>query len=109
MMDKSIKISFDIILHAGNAKSLCMKANVESRKYHFDEAEKLIEEAIQEMTLAHKIQTELIQNECDGNGINISLILIHAQDHINNAMQTKENSMEFLTIYKKLQQLEGDL
>ena len=59
-----------------------------------------------ELTIAHQIQTELIQNECNGEGVSLNLILIHAQDHINNAMLAKENSLEFMELYKKIQILE---
>ena len=105
-MNQHVQISINIILHAGNAKSLCMKANMESRNYNFEQAKKYMEEAMNELTIAHQIQTELIQNECNGEGVSLNLILIHAQDHINNAMLAKENSLEFMELYKKIQILE---
>ncbi|MDU4935752.1 MAG: PTS lactose/cellobiose transporter subunit IIA [Peptostreptococcaceae bacterium] len=38
------------------------------------------------MQKAHRYQTELIQNEAQGNKTEMSVILVHAQDHIMNAM-----------------------
>ena len=72
-MNQNIQISFNIILHAGNAKSLCMKANIESRNYNFEQAKKYMEEAMNELTIA---------------------------------MLAKENSLEFMELYKKIQILE---
>ncbi|MNW57331.1 Lichenan-specific phosphotransferase enzyme IIA component [compost metagenome] len=35
---------------------------------------------------AHKIQTSLLQQEASGNKYEVSVLLIHAQDHLMNAI-----------------------
>ncbi|MCF0239466.1 MAG: DNA polymerase II large subunit, partial [Streptococcus gallolyticus] len=39
---------------------------------------------------AHKIQTELLQGEMQGNPCEFSLLLVHSQDHLMNAMLAKD-------------------
>ncbi|WP_256633609.1 PTS lactose/cellobiose transporter subunit IIA [Clostridioides difficile] len=55
------------------------------------------------MHKAHKFQTELIQNEANGNKTEISVILIHAQDHLMTAMNFQQLAEEFIDVYERLE------
>ncbi|ETJ35662.1 Lichenan-specific phosphotransferase enzyme iia component, partial [human gut metagenome] len=54
-----------------------------------EEARKLIEKADKELAESHKVQTSLIQNEAAGKKTEVSLLLVHAQDHLMTSMPCK--------------------
>jgi PTS system cellobiose-specific IIA component len=80
------KIIMDIIVNGGNARSKALMAVRNASEGDHDRAEQLMKEAREAMGLAHKVQTGLIQAETRGEKTDISLLLIHAQDHLMNAM-----------------------
>lgn len=98
---------FQLILHAGNAKSKAMMAIEEARKYQFEEAETYLIEAKQDLKLAHNTQTNLIQGEAKGEQVAFSILIVHAQDHLTTAMNVIDQAEEFLHIYRILNKLEG--
>jgi cellobiose PTS system EIIA component len=97
------QISFQIILHSGNARSSAMEALMHAKKGEFDVAEDKLAEAKQELNEAHHHQTSLIQAEARGEAHNINVLLIHAQDHLMNAIVVKDLAIEFLELYKRLE------
>lgn len=95
-------IIMNIILHSGNARSISMEAIREAKQGNFETAEKYIEEATQALGEAHKSQTALIQGEARGEKSEISILLIHAQDHLMTAMTLKDLANEMVDMYKKI-------
>lgn len=100
--EKLIEISFQLILHSGNARSLAMEALYEAKAGDFTKSEEKLREADEEFVKAHHFQTELIQGEAGGNKYDIPIILVHAQDHLMTAMTVKDMAREFIDLYKKL-------
>ena len=96
------EISFQIILYGGNARSLAMEAMEQAKEGAFDEAEQKILEANEEMSKAHRFQTDLIQGEARGEKTEIRLLLIHAQDHLMNAMTVIDLAKEIIALHKKI-------
>lgn len=75
-----ILVSMDIILHAGDAREQVMKAFENCENNLFEEARKNLAIARDEITIAHKAQTEIIQAEMSGTKHEFCLLFIHAQD-----------------------------
>lgn len=96
------EIIMGIIMHGGNARSLSMRAMSASKKSNFEEADKLVEEATEELGKAHRIQTDLIQAETRGERTGVSLLMVHAQDHLMNAMTVKDLALEIISLNKKI-------
>lgn len=101
-------LSFTIILHAGNARSDAMEAIGLAKEYKFTEARSKIENADKEFAEAHHVQTKLLQDEANGKKNEITVILIHAQDHLMTAMTVKDLANEMIDMYEKMQTLEGE-
>lgn len=99
-------LSFSIILHAGNARSSSMEAIALAKNYEFEEARRKIEEANEEFTLAHHEQTKLLTAEANGEVNTVTVILIHAQDHLMTAMTVKELANEMIDMYEKMKTIE---
>ncbi|HOE58002.1 MAG TPA: PTS lactose/cellobiose transporter subunit IIA [Bacillota bacterium] len=90
-----------IISQSGDARSSCMEAIRYAKMNDYEKAEKCMEEAEQKLELAHKEQTKLIQAEAGGERIELSLLLIHAQDHLMNAGVVMDMAREFIDLYRK--------
>ncbi|SKC37422.1 PTS lactose/cellobiose transporter subunit IIA [Maledivibacter halophilus] len=97
-MDVEMTI-FTIITHSGDARSSSMEAITHAKEGEFEQAQRCIEEAENKLSMAHKEQTKLIQAEAQGEKHDISLLLIHAQDHLMNAMTIKDMANEFVELY----------
>jgi cellobiose PTS system EIIA component len=100
-------LSFTIILHAGNARSFAMEAIGLAKQYQFENARNKIAEADKEFAEAHHVQTKLLQNEANGIKTDVSVILIHAQDHLMTAMTVKDLANEMIDMYEKMAQMEA--
>ncbi|MCM3740956.1 PTS lactose/cellobiose transporter subunit IIA [Oceanobacillus luteolus] len=96
------EISFQIILHGGNARSLAMEAIQHAKAGQFDIANQKIKEANEELEKAHRSQTDLIQGEARGEKVEIRLLLIHAQDHLMNAMTVTDLAEEMIELHHKM-------
>ncbi|MBC6973901.1 MULTISPECIES: PTS lactose/cellobiose transporter subunit IIA [unclassified Bacillus (in: firmicutes)] len=101
-MDTLETQAFHLILHGGNARSCAMEAIDYAKRGEFQEAEAKLQEALQELQEAHRLQTELIQKEAGGDKTEITLLMVHAQDHLMNAITVKELASEFVALYKKM-------
>ncbi|MCI8401376.1 MAG: PTS lactose/cellobiose transporter subunit IIA [Lachnospiraceae bacterium] len=105
-MEESYEISFQLILHAGDAKSSAMEAILFSNEGDFDKAEESLKKAADELKEAHTIQTKLIQDEAGGNGAQLNILLVHAQDHLCMAMMTIDFAKQMLNMNKRIRELE---
>ena len=96
-MDKE-QIVFTIILHAGNARSYCFEALALARGGKHTEASARLDQAAQELKKAHSMQFDLLQAEANGEKQEMSLLLIHAQDHLMNASLAKDLIKELISM-----------
>ena len=73
--------SMQIILHAGNGRDFVNQAlSSLAEKRDCKEYNELMKKAHEEITMAHKAQTEIIQSTVLEEKQNITLLFIHAQD-----------------------------
>ncbi len=97
---------FTIISGSGTAKSMIFKAIRESRKGQFEQATKLLQSADDELKKAHSVQTELLQRESAGNmECNISLLMVHAQDHLMTSTLARDLADEMIELRRELHQI----
>lgn len=103
------QLAFTIILHAGNARSSAMEAISFAKCFEFEEAQIKLVESKEELTLAHQEQTTLLQQDAAGEATVLSIILIHAQDHLMSAITVKDLANEMIDMYEKIQRLEKSI
>ena len=108
MDDEKYTAAFDLIMNAGNAKSSAMMAIEAARNFEFEEAEKYLKEAAENMHKAHQAQFDMIQEEANGNPVDVNVVLVHAQDHLTMAIMAKDNAEEFIQLYKIIKELKED-
>jgi cellobiose PTS system EIIA component len=101
------QLTMQLIMHGGTARSKAMEAIINAKGNRIPAAYALLEEAKQALSEAHGAQTELIQREADGETIVASLLLMHAQDHLMNAITIKDMAAEFVDLYALVNKREG--
>lgn len=95
-------VEFSIISYAGNARALADEAVTFAKSGNFESAQKNIEEAQASLTQAHQAQTDLIFKAINGENVNISIFLIHAQDHLTMATLAIDTANKFIDLYKEI-------
>lgn len=95
-------IIFQIITFSGEAKSCSLEAVQIAKKSDIKGAKEKLELANQKLKEAHKFQTQLIQREAGGEDMKVSLLLVHAQDHLMNAIMLKDICCEFIELYDSI-------
>lgn len=80
--DEKYEVAFEIIACAGDAKSLALMAIEEARNGNFEQAEKNLAEAREQMAKAHDVQNDMLQSEAQGKSVELNIVLIHAEDHL---------------------------
>lgn len=101
-MENLEEIIFQIILHGGNGKSSAMEAIAAAKQGNFAMAHEKLKEAGDALNEAHHIQTSLIQKQIRGEKTEVSLLMVHAQDHLMNAITLKDLSAEFVELYETI-------
>lgn len=96
------QMAFQIILAAGNGKTLAYEAIQLMKKNEFEAAEQKLEESNDAFVEAHNAQTELLQAYAGGEEIIMEIIMVHAQDHLMTGMSYRDLAIELLDVYKKL-------
>ncbi|GLW38908.1 PTS lactose/cellobiose transporter subunit IIA [Pectobacterium actinidiae] len=95
----------ELIIYAGEARSSSMEALSAARKYDWDKAEELLNTASVAARKAHQIQTALIGADEGSGKIPVNLILVHAQDHLMNAMLCRELVEELIQLHREISAL----
>lgn len=93
-------VSFQIISSVGAARSMYIEAIGEAKKGHFEEADRLIEEGAQIFLEGHKAHSSLIQKEASGEHVNVTLLLMHAEDQLMTTDSFKIVAQEFVDVYR---------
>lgn len=98
-----------IITSGGDARSNSIKAIRHARAGKLDQANQLIDQAKERLNEAHNVQTKLIQAEVRGESVETSLLMVHAQDHLMNAITVKELAVELIEEIKERVSLQNQL
>ena len=91
-----------LIMHGGDAKSSAMEAIYAAKSGEFDDAEEKLSNADEALERAHKSQTDLLTKEARGDSVELSLLMVHGQDHLMNAITFKDLATEVIDVYKKI-------
>lgn len=99
-------ICFQIISHAGTAKSNYIEAMAKAKDGDFKKASELINEGIEEYRLAHKAHSSLITEEASGNKVEVGLLLMHAEDQLITTEVIKIVAEENIQLLKEISEID---
>lgn len=91
-----------LIVHSGNTRSECMEAIQLAKKGQIQEAKEKIQLANDALIEAHRSQTALLSQEARGEKVEVSMLLIHAQDHLMNAITFRDLATEMIELYERI-------
>lgn len=94
-----------LIVNSGNARSRAMEAISFAKNYEFEKAGELLALSSEDLGKAHRVQTDLIQAEAGGTKQEVTLLMVHAQDHLMNAMTVRDLAEEITEMYEKFEQV----
>ncbi|MGC9402268.1 MULTISPECIES: PTS lactose/cellobiose transporter subunit IIA [Vibrio] len=98
-MDQELVV-MEIICNAGEARSLCYEALRLSRENDFEGAEKTLLQAKECLNRAHLTQTQLIEQDQGEGKVAMTLVMVHAQDHLMTTILAQEMATEMVALHK---------
>ncbi len=105
--DEYMEVVMGIIMAGGNAKGLAFQAIQQAKSGEFDAADASLKEASEQLREAHDVQTDLLTRLAQGEKIGWNLYMVHAQDHLMNAITFKDLAVEVVGQEKRIQALEA--
>lgn len=95
-------VVMELVVHGGNARSKALEAITAAGKGEFETAEAKMAECQESLIQAHHSQTDLLQAEVNGEQTPVTLLLVHAQDHLMNAITVRDLAQQMIQMYRKL-------
>lgn len=100
-MNDPESIIMELLVNAGAARSLALTALQRAREGDFPGAEQAMKESRHYVKLAHSIQTQLISSDEGAGKIPVTLITVHSQDHLMNAMVIQDLAIYLIELYAR--------
>ncbi len=94
------QIVMGLIISSGEAKAYVYEALEMAKQGKYDESEELMEKANEVIDQTHNLQTSLLQREASGDKVEISILFVHAQDHLMTTITEKNLINEIIELRK---------
>ncbi|MDR0898908.1 MAG: PTS lactose/cellobiose transporter subunit IIA [Lactobacillaceae bacterium] len=108
MSEEYMQTVMMIIMYGGNAKALSIEAINAAKEGDFEKAAAKLKEADESIHEAHNSQTAMLTNDAnvangeEGELTPITLYMVHAQDHIMNAITFRDLAEEIINLHIKI-------
>ncbi|EKQ55547.1 MULTISPECIES: PTS lactose/cellobiose transporter subunit IIA [unclassified Clostridium] len=99
-MDQLEMAIMNIIINAGDCKNHAYMALGMVNEGKYEEAAKELDLANDALAKAHDAQTEMLQKEAAGEKIELSVLFVHAQDHLMTAISEKNLIEQIIELRK---------
>ncbi|MGD8107973.1 PTS lactose/cellobiose transporter subunit IIA [Pantoea sp. FN0302] len=96
------QVIMELLINAGEARSHAMSAIQAARRREWQQADQALTASAEASKAAHRIQTQLIGADEGEGKLPVTLILVHAQDHLMNAMLCRDLAEEIVLLRKEL-------
>ncbi|HHT3078088.1 TPA: PTS N,N'-diacetylchitobiose transporter subunit IIA [Enterobacter hormaechei] len=94
------EVVMGLIINSGQARSLAYAA---LKQGDFVAAKTMMEQSRTALNEAHLVQTKLIESDQGEGKMKVSLVLVHAQDHLMTSMLARELVAELIELHEKMQ------
>lgn len=84
------EVVMGLIINSGQARSLAYAALKQAKQGDFVAAKTMMEQSRTALNEAHLVQTKLIESDQGEGKMKVSLVLVHAQDHLMTSMLARE-------------------
>lgn len=100
--DDNLQTVMGLIINGGNAKGAAFLAIKAAKIGDFEQANAKLKEADKFLAAAHNSQTDMLTQEANGQHAPVTLLMVHAQDHLMNAITFRDLAEEMVDLYKKV-------
>lgn len=97
------EVVMGLIINSGQARSLAYSALRQAKLGDFAGAKATMEQSRAALSDAHRVQTQLIESDEGEGKMKVSLVLVHAQDHLMTSMLARELVAELIELHEKVQ------
>lgn len=99
---ETLMAAMGLIANGGNAKSLAFEAICLAKKGDIAGAREKLKESDKSLLEAHNSQTGMLTKEAQGDHMHVTLLVVHSQDHLMNAITFRDLAGEMVDLYEKL-------
>jgi len=97
------EVVMGLIINSGQARSLAYAALKQAKQGDFAAARAMMDQSRLALNEAHLVQTKLIEGDQGEGKMKVSLVLVHAQDHLMTSMLARELVTELIDLHEKIQ------
>ena len=97
----SLEVAMTLIMYGGEAKSCAIEAISAAKKKDFERAQERLSQAQKALLQAHHAQAEMLSKEAQGEKTELSLFLVHGQDHLMTSIAFVDLAKEIVDLHKK--------
>lgn len=101
---EALMAAMGLIANGGNAKSLAFEAIRLAKKGDIAGAREKLDQSDKSLLEAHNSQTQMLTKEAQGVHMHVTLLVVHSQDHLMNAITFRDLAGEMVDLYEKLYQ-----
>ena len=94
------EVVMGLIINSGQARSLAYAALKQAKQGDFAAAKTMMDQSRTALNEAHLVQTKLIEGDQGEGKMKVSLVLVHAQDHLMTSMLARELVTELIDLYR---------
>ena len=91
-----------LIMYGGEAKSCAIEAIAAAKKKDFERAQERLSQAQKALLQAHHAQAEMLSKEAQGEKTELSLFMVHGQDHLMTSIAFVDLAKEIVDLHKKI-------
>ena len=102
MDEKKVQAIMNLIIYGGDGKSSSVEAIQAAKEGNFELADEKIKAAEESLLQAHHTQTEMLTQEANGDSGEVSLLMVHGQDHLMTGMMFKDLAKEIVDVYRTI-------
>jgi len=95
------RVVIGIVVNGGEGKSKAMEAIAAAREGRIEEAEALLEQSDECIKKAHNVHGDYLTLESKGRESLLTIMMVHAQDHMMSAITVRDLAEEFVLMYKE--------
>lgn len=99
---ETLMAAMGLIANGGNAKSLAFEAIRLAKKGDIEGARQKLKDSDASLLKAHNSQTNMLTKEAQGDHMHVTLLVVHSQDHLMNAITFRDLAGEMVDLYEKL-------
>ncbi len=98
-----LEICFEIISNVGGARSCFIEAIHYAKERQFEKANQCVNQGDEYFLIGHQAHAHLIQKEASNDKVQVSLLLMHAEDQLMSAETFRILADEFITLYQSIE------